>query len=311
MTLVFMLSLFFPAWAQTQDYPAWLAQMEADAVQDGIRLEIVHQALDEVMPDAQVVELDQRQPEKTISFAAYSRGVLNKARIQKGRKAMARHKVLLRDIGAKYGVPPRIIVALWGIESGFGRDMGNFNTIVALTTLAYQGRRADFFRHELLAALHMMQDDPLLRLRGSWAGALGQCQFMPSTFEKYAVDYDGDGRRDVWHDDADALASIAHYLAAEGWKAGTSWGREVRLARPVPSQDVGLETQRSLADWGKLGVRGMDRKPLPSRTLTASLIQPDGPDGRSFLVYDNFRALMRWNRSTYFATTVGLLGDRF
>jgi membrane-bound lytic murein transglycosylase B len=182
----------------------------------------------------------------------------------------------------------------------------------SLATLAYQGRRAAFFRTELINALRILDQEHMRasELRGSWAGALGQCQFMPSTYLRYAVDADGDGHRDIWTNQADALASIANYLAAESWKPELTWGRAVSLRKALPESQTGLGVKHSLAEWQKLGVRNSDGKPLPQKPLQASLVQPDGADGRSFLVYDNFRALMKWNRSTYFATSVGLLADQ-
>jgi membrane-bound lytic murein transglycosylase B len=205
-----------------------------------------------------------------------------------------------------------MIVALWGIESNFGGNTGGFDVIPSLATLAYDGRRAAFFRRELLAALRALDDEKIdsSLMRGSWAGAMGQCQFMPTTYLRHAVDHDGDGRRDIWDNEADVFASIANYLVAEGWQGGRIWGREVRLKRPLPPEEIGLENRRGLAEWSKKGVQTPGGRPLPVAAMEASLIQPDGPGGRSFLVYDNFRALMRWNRSTYFAVSAGLLADR-
>jgi membrane-bound lytic murein transglycosylase B len=151
---------------------------------------------------------------------------------------------------------------------------------------------------------------PVDGLRGSWAGAMGQCQFMPSTYLHYAIDYDNSGRRDIWENQADVFASIANYLAAEGWRPELTWGRAVSLHRALPESQTGLGVKHSLTEWAKLGVSEEGGQPLPKKALEASLIQPDGPGGRSFLVYDNFRALMKWNRSTYFATSVGLLADQ-
>lgn len=316
--LIVVLLLFIipaPALAQQTEpepYGLWLRQLESDAITVGISPKTVHDALDSVTPDGRVIELDRRQPENTISFAAYSKNILSKNRVNAGKKLLAKNAAALRDIQARYGVPPQIVVALWGIESGYGRNIGNFNVIVDLATLAYEGRRADFFRQELIDALRVMDSDQISAsgLRGSWAGAMGQCQFMPSTYLKYAVDNDGDGRRDIWNDKSDTFASIANYLAAEGWRGGMTWGREVRLSRHIPQEEIELQRKRAVAEWRGLGVTTVAGKSLPISDANASLIQPDGAGGRSFLVYDNFGALMRWNRSTYFATTVGLLADR-
>jgi len=219
---------------------------------------------------------------------------------------------LLKTIEAQYGVPPRIVIALWSVESSFGRNTGGYNVIESLATLAFAGRRQAFFRNELLEALRIVDEERMdpSAMNGSWAGAMGQSQFMPSTYRRHAVDHDGDGHRDIWENERDVFASMANYLAAEGWQRSLTWGREVRLSKPLPESEIGLDRRRTLAEWNRLGVRTLGGKPLPKKKIEASLIQPDGPGGRSFLVYDNFRALMRWNRSTYFATTVGLLADK-
>lgn len=311
-----LICLFFllcatPAWADSA-YRAWLAAMEDEAIQSGISPDTVHAALDGVTPNERVIELDQQQPEHTMTFDRYVHHVATPERIRLGRKLFEENEEELRAVARRTGVPPQVIVALWGIESSFGHASGDFDIIESLATLAFQGRRADFFRAELISALRILDQEHMQAsdLRGSWAGAMGQCQFMPSTYLRYAVDGDGDGKRDIWDSQSDVWASIGTYLAAEGWNAELTWGREVELEKDAPDSEVGLEHQRPLAEWTAMGVRSVDGSPLPDRALQASLIQPDGPDGRSFLVYDNFRALMRWNRSTYFATTVGLMADR-
>jgi membrane-bound lytic murein transglycosylase B len=183
--------------------------------------------------------------------------------------------------------------------------------VSALATLADEGRRSAYFRGVVLAALrilaqgHIRADD----MTGSWAGAMGQCQFMPSTFLGYAVDYDGDGRRDIWNDRADVLASIANYIARLGWRGGEGWGREVLLPRSFDPRFTGLEVKRPTGEWGRLGVRSIDAGPLSARESEASLVMPDGASGPAFLVYDNFRTIMKWNKSTYFAAAVGYLAD--
>jgi membrane-bound lytic murein transglycosylase B len=300
----------------TAPYGAWLDALEQEAIASGISPEIVHGALDAAMLDPRVVELDRKQPETTATFADYSRRILSPERIAEGRAALAQNEGVLNGVSQRYGVPPQIILALWGIESHFGRDSGSYEIVDSLATLAYEGRRADFFRGQLLDALRILDRTHMspADLRGSWAGAMGQCQFMPSTYLKYAVAYDvsgaGGSAGDIWKNRADVFASIANYLAAEDWQAGAGWGREVDPGDQVTSTDIGPDHVMPLADWDARGVRDLDGTPLPGSDITAALIQPDGSDGRSFLVYDNFRALMRWNRSSYFALTVGLFADR-
>jgi len=309
MTVVFCF-VFFPAHAA--DFPTWLQGLEQSAIEAGIAPEVVHAALDTTEPDERVIELDQKQPEKTVTFDHYAHHIVSPERVAQGQRLLDDYADVLDGVSRRTGVPPQVIVALWGIESSFGHDSGHYNIVNSLATLAYEGRRADFFRKELLDALRILDQEhiPASSLRGSWAGAMGQCQFMPSTYLRYAADGDGDGRRDIWNNTSDVFDSIAHYLAAEGWDADLTWGREVELEQDISADDIGLDHKHPLAEWAAKGVRSLGGGALPKRDLEASLVQPDGADGRSFLVYDNFRALMRWNRSTYFATAVGLLADR-
>jgi len=305
----------FSVWADPlpqTNYAIWLQQMEQEAIASGITSQTVHEALDTSMPDDRVVALDQKQPETTVTFDHYSRRIVSPDRIEEGQRLLDEYGDALDQIAQQYGVSPEVIVALWGMESSFGRDSGHFNIVDSLLTLAYEGRRAELFRKELIEALRILDQEhiPATSLRGSWAGAMGQCQFMPSTYLRYAVDYDHDGHRDIWTNSRDVFASIANYLAAEGWNPNLTWGREVELDNEINANEIGLDRQHSLQEWAAMGVHSLGGNDLPNKPLQASLIQPDGADGRSFLVYDNFRALMRWNHSTYFATAVGLLADR-
>ncbi len=297
---------------RTSGFAQWLQQLEQEAIANGISPATAQTVLDHAMLDDRVIVLDQKQPESTATFESYLHHTITPDRVREGRRLLDKYGDVLDAISQRYGVAPEVIVALWGMESSFGHNSGDFSVVDSLMTLAYEGRRADFFRKELFNALRIIDAEhvPAEELRGSWAGAMGQCQFMPSTYLRYAVDYDNNGQRDIWDNTPDVLASIANYLAAEGWRNDLTWGREVTLGKDVPTQEAGLDHQHSLAEWQQSGVRSLDGSALPDKPLQASLIQPDGPDGRSFLVYDNFRALMRWNRSTYFATTVGLLADR-
>lgn len=295
------------------DFRAFIAGVRRDAAANGIGAR-GQAALNNVQFEQSVIDLDQKQPESRITFAKYAKSTVTPARIAKGRQLMAEHAALLQKTSARYGVPARFIVALWAKETDFGRNTGGENVIDALATLAYEGRRATFFRSELLNALkivdqgHVRADDML----GSWAGAMGQCQFMPSSFFKYGADGDGDGRVDIWNDEADVFASTANYLHTEGWNPAIGWGREVHLTRSLDPAMIGLDkTPLRLSEWQRAGVRALDGAPLPSRDITASLIQPDGNGGRTFLVYDNYRIIMHWNKSTYFATSIGLLADAF
>jgi membrane-bound lytic murein transglycosylase B len=197
------------------------------------------------------------------------------------------------------------------MESDFGRITGNYMVVSSLATLAYDGRRGPYFRSELISALRILDQGNVGvgAMTGSWAGAMGQCQFMPSTFLRYAVDYDGDGRRDIWGDRADVLGSIANFLAHLGWRNGESWGRRVLLPAGFDSRWTGLGVRRPTGEWSRMGVKSLNAGPLGAREIEASLVMPDGAGGPALLVYDNFRTIMRWNKSTYFAAAVGYLAD--
>lgn len=292
-----------------EDFSAWLAGLRAEARASGIGERTLDRALAGLAPIPRVIELDQRQPEGRMTFVEYRRRVVSDARIEKGRRLLAENRELLARVEGQSGVPAAVIVALWGIESNFGENTGGFPVIGALATLAHDGRRASFFRGELLSALRILDagDIGVEAMKGSWAGAMGQSQFMPSTFLGYAVDGDGDGRRDIWTSKADIFASMANYLRAMGWDRRYIWGREVRAGRGVEAN--GLDEKRSLARWQRAGVRRADGGDLPAVAIDASLLRMDDGAGPSYLVYDNFRVIMRWNRSTYFATSVGLLAD--
>jgi membrane-bound lytic murein transglycosylase B len=301
-----------PVLAADQDFPTWLAAFRQDALAAGIHPATLDAAFTGVAPLPHVLELDQRQPETTITFDTYITRVVSDARIQAGRQHMADDSQLLADVGAKYGVQPRFIVALWAIETDFGRVQGDYPIIASLATLAYDGRRGALFRRELIAALKILDQGRIRpeELRGSWAGAMGQTQFMPSTFLAYAVDYAGTGKQDIWHDKRDALASIANYLANLGWSADYTWGRQVKPPAGLDPALLGGQALKSVDQWSALGVRRLDGGALPQAAIEAGLVQPGGPGGPTLLVYGNFRAIMKWNRSLYFATAVSYLADR-
>jgi membrane-bound lytic murein transglycosylase B len=299
--------------AQEQDFTSWLDGLRREALTQGMSEQTLNQALGALWPSAKILALEERQPEHTITLATYLRRVVPAGRVKAARQRLARHRSLLEKISAQYGVQPQFIVALWAIESDFGRNMGKTPIVGALATLAHGAKRPhrrELFRTELLAALRILdqQAAPLEKLVGSWAGALGQCQFMPTNFLTLAVDYDQDQRRDIWHSQADVFASIAHFLSQKGWVLDQTWGREVKLPAKFDQQLIGLEVEKPLADWQELGVRRADGGDLPARNLSASLVQPD--QGRTFLVYGNFRVLREWNRSSYFGLAVGQLADR-
>lgn len=300
-----------PASANQQDFATWLAVLRDEALGTGISPRTLDEALSNVQLIGRVLELDRRQPEFTLTFRDYLNRVVNDARVEKGRRLLDENRALLERIGREYGVQPRFIVALWGIESDFGRLTGGYPVIDALATLAYDGRRSAFFRKELINALKILDGGHIAatQMMGSWAGAMGQSQFMPSSFLSFAVDYDGDGRRDIWYTLPDVFASIANYLSRSGWNRDQTWGRAVSLP---PNFDAGLtdlSVTKPLGGWNTAGVRRPDGGKLPDRDITASVIRPGGGED-AFLVYDNYRVIMKWNRSQFFATAVGTLADR-
>jgi membrane-bound lytic murein transglycosylase B len=305
-----LVALHGHATAQSVPFEDWLAQFRQEAAAEGISAATL-KALDGLQPIPRVIELDRRQPEGRLTFRDYNQRVLSPSRIERGRQLMREHRALLDRVAADYGVQPRFIVALWGIESSYGSFTGEYPVVGALATLAHDGRRAAFFRKELLQALRILDQGDIVpaQMTGSWAGAMGQSQFMPSSYLAHAVDYDGDGRRDIWTSPPDVFASIANYLAKAGWNARHTWGRQVQLSNHLQAEAAGLEVVKPLPEWHALGVKRSDGDDLPLVALDASLLRMDDAEGPAYLVYNNFRVLMAWNRSTYFALTVGELAD--
>jgi membrane-bound lytic murein transglycosylase B len=306
-----MLGLAGPAHAQAGDFTAWLAGLKRDAAAQGVPAATLDKALTGVEPLPRVLELDQKQPESTLTLARYLSNVVKPERIEKGRKLKVQDRAVLRSVSKRYGVPPKVIMALWAVESGFGASMGSFRVVEALATLAFDGRRPELFRSELINALKILSRGRFESedLKGSWAGAMGQVQFMPSTYLRYAVAYDHGGQPDIWNRHGDVFASAANYLSTLGWKRDESWGREVVLPARFDSRLIGLPVRHSVTEWSKLGVRRLGGGKLPTSSIAGSIVQPDGPGGRAFLVYDNFRVIMKWNHSTYFAVAVNMLAD--
>ena len=313
-----------PSEATRPSFSEWLAGVRADALERGIRPEIVDAALATVEePEPTVIERDRAQAETVLPLERYISRQLKPKVIRTAQEMYTRHRKVLDEVGQRYGVSPRIIVGIWGLESNFGKFSGVRPTIGALATLAWDPRRSAFFRGELLDAMEILDrgDIDVSRMRGSWAGAMGQPQFMPSSYLKWAQDFDEDGRTDIWSSPADVFASIANYLKAHGWKAGQTWGREVKTLRVVEKTIANDVERRSgscvarrdmtvalpMARWQKLGVRLKNGGALPTTDLTASLV---AGSSRSFLVYDNYDALLEYNCAHSYAISVALLADR-
>lgn len=293
-------------------FEEWLALLRVDAREAGVSDATIAKALSDVQLREKIVKADRNQPEFKMTYPIYKQKVVTAGRVAKGKRLWQEHKPLLDEIGAYYGVQPRFIVALWGIESSYGRYTGGFSVINALATMAYDGRRAAFFRKELLEALHIIDEGHITYedMKGSWAGAMGQSQFMPSSFRAYAVDWNKDGKTDIWGTKADVFASIANYLKQARWRDDLTWGRQVSLPDGFDGSDLATDKiVKSMDDWRALGVKNSDGSPLPERNLSSRLILPDGEEELAFIAYSNFDSILRWNRSNYFALAVGALSD--
>lgn len=316
-TLILLSAGTIPARA-AGDFQIWLNEFKAEAIQKGIRPETVDTALAGVQPIDRVLELDRKQPEFSMTFDSYIARVVSPQRIARGRALLAEERPLLDAVAERYGVPAPVIVAMWGIESDFGRITGNFETVHALATLAYDGRRGRYFRGELMNALTMIDRNNLsvVEMTGSWAGAMGQCQFMPSTYLSYAVDWDGDGKADIWTNRADVFASAANYLSRAGWDPAQGWGRRVLPPEHgIAEILIGADQKRAQTEWARLGLRNADGTPLAPGEGDAFLIRAETGKGNDrgagplYLVGNNFQVFMRWNKSTFFALAAGSLAD--
>ncbi len=295
----------------SESFDDWKASFKGKATSIGVPGEWVDSYVGGVTPIKRVIELDGKQPEGEISFEEYKDRVVTNDRVKRGKILLRQNYLKLKEIEALYGVPAEVVVALWGIETSYGQNTGGFQVIPALASLAWDGRRREFFENELIYAMTIVADGhiPYEHMMGSWAGAMGQNQFMPSSFMKYAVDHNGDGRRDIWKTNADIFASTSNYLKKNGWEKGGVWGRSVYIPEPLPKELVGYKIRKPLSFWKERGVQSfLDDLPGKPSTLT-SIIQPDGEAGATYIVYNNYQTIMDWNRSTYFATSVGLLAD--
>jgi membrane-bound lytic murein transglycosylase B len=316
-----------PAQAEVNkgSFEKYAASLKQEALQKGYSKTLVNDVFASLKHYQSAVVADKKQPEFTETLDTYLPKRISKQRISLARKYYKENQQELEAIGKKYGVQPRFIVALWGLESSFGKIMGNYSVPSALATMAYDGRREAFFKSEFFLALDILQQGhvKLADMKGSWAGAMGQSQFMPSAFMSYAQDGDGDGHINIWQSRSDAFASIANYLKTRGWDDSQTWGREVKVPKnfdfsyviPKGSKDRTqwlqwwAKSERSLAAWQTLGVRTTEGKALPTRDLKAALVMPDDEHGRVYLAYSNYQTLMHWNRSYYFVTSVGYLAD--
>ncbi len=300
-----------PVLAQ-DDFGGFLNGLRAEARRAGIREATLQQAFAGVQPNQHVIELDRRQPEFTLTWPEYRARLLPDSRLQAAQENYARERGLLAQIEGRFGVDPLIIMGIWGIESAFGANKGNYRLIEALSTLAWEGRRAAYFRTELINALRILDQGDVTpaRLTGGYAGAMGQPQFMPSSYLRYAVDFDGDGRRDIWDDKADVFGSIANYLAKSGWHRGEPWAQAVRLPAGFDTAAAGRDNRRSLGDWMRAGVRRRDGSGFERPEMLGAVVVPGGAGpGEGYMTYANFNVIRRYNPSDFYALAVGLLGE--
>ncbi len=298
--------------SEGEKFTSWLRDFKNEALLDGVSLKTLEASLAGVKYNELVIKLDRNQPEFRLSLKEYLDRTVSEIRVVKGKQELRNNSVLLAEVAERYGVQTRFLVALWGIETDFGRVTGSFPIVEALATLSYDPRRSAFFKKELLDALHVVDDGyvSLDKLEGSGAGAIGFLQFLPSVFRKYGVDYNNDGHIAIWENSADLFGTGANYLAASGWNPKWTWGREVVVPVSLADNLLGLDRKLSLTKWQDIGVRKISGANLPAVDIDASLIKPDQHAPRYFLVYNNFRVLMKWNRSTYYALAVGLLSDQ-
>jgi membrane-bound lytic murein transglycosylase B len=304
-----------PVNANDERFADWLTAFRLDAMKAGIKSSTFDRAMKGVTPDPDVIAADQSQPEFVKPVWEYLDRALSEKRVERGKALLVENKALLDRLEAKYGVDRHVLVSVWGLESNFGDHMGTQSVLRSLATLGFEGRRPDFGRSQLIAALKIVQNGDIQpeEMMGSWAGAMGQTQFIPTTYLAHAVDFDGDGRRDIWHSTADTLASTARYLQVSGWQTGGHWGFEVTMPKNFDYALADMALTKPIGEWRKLGLKRADGRAFPATDTEekASLLLPAGYRGPAFLVLNNFRTILVYNASTSYALAVSLLADRF
>lgn len=296
-------------------YTKWLNDLKEEMIERGISektIDLAYGENDYYHPDPEVVKIDRKQIEFVLTSTEYLNRVVNAKKVAKAREKYKQLYPLFKDMEKKYGVQVSYLIAFWGMETNFGQNFGNYEVIDALTTLSYDKRRPKFFKEELYQALTIIdkwQVEPK-QMEGSWAGAMGHFQFMPSTFNAYAVDYNGDGKIDIWHSFEDAIASAANYLSSMGWKPGQNWGMKVSLPWNFDYAMSGRDVKKTVKEWRKIGVKTKNNKKLelPDDEMV-SIILPEGRKGAAYLIRENFRKIMNWNRSENYALAIGMLAD--
>lgn len=293
-------------------FPTCLANLQTRARGEGLSEQTINNTMASLQFVPRVIELDQSQPEFSQTFTNYFSNRATDWRVNKGRRLLKKHRVLLDKLAQQYGVPPQYILSFWGLETNYGSYKGKMTVLDSLATLACEPRRRDYFTTELMQALKLKEKYGFdsRAMVGSWAGAMGHTQFMPSAYAKYAIDADGDGKAELWNSTEDALTSAANFLQHLGWQRNERWGREVLLPRNFGYQHLGAKQAQPLSYWAAQSVLQTNGRPLPAVDMQAALYLPSGHTGPAFLGYENFNVIMRWNRSEFYAISVGHLADR-
>ena len=312
--ITILIIIYIKMVSATEDkvFQIWKSDLKKEAITLGVKNDTFDKVFSTVKIIDKVIELDRRQPERKITFQEYLNKALSFKRIKLGREKYINYKKELDAVSKKYNVQGRFIVAIWGVETNYGSYTGKFSLISSLTTLAFDGRRSKLFRKQLLDALIIIEKENinLHEMLGSWAGAMGQSQFMPSSYIRYAQDYDNDGIKDIWSSHLDIFASIANYLKSYDWDNSKTWGREVTIKeKDFDKLNLDDLKNKSLNHWKTKGVKKSNGEELPHVDILATLIMPDGFKGKKFLVYNNFKIIKKYNNSNYYALSVGLLSD--
>ena len=295
-----------------EQFASCTAALADKAKQEGVSQQIIDDVFPRLIHQDRVIELDRSQPEFVQTFPGYFSKRVTDWRTEKGKEMYAKHEKLLHELSDKYGVPPHYLLAFWGLETNFGSYKGKMPVLDSLATLACDKRRSKYFTQEFLVAVKLMEREKLQKedMIGSWAGAMGHTQFMPSAYTHYAIDGDGDGQINLWASEEDALSSAANFLASLGWERSFRWGREVQLPENFDYQESGYKNRKPLSEWNTQGVKKADGSELGEGDTTAYVIVPAGHNGPAFIAYQNFRVIMRWNNSEFYAIAVGVLADR-
>jgi membrane-bound lytic murein transglycosylase B len=304
-----LLSSATAAVAQDSDFRACLDKIKTEAVRQGVPASVADTAFRGLTPDQKVIDLDSRQPEFTLTYGKYVGSAISQERISRGQQKLAQHKPLLDQLQQEYGIPPQYLMSFWGLETNYGGFMGDFSVVRSVTTLACMTKRQAFFSNEAVQALKILSMNHMTaaQMKGSWAGAMGNMQFMPSTFTRWAVDRDGNGKTDIWTSVPDALTSAANFLRGIGFKPGLPSSDEVVLPSNFPLDQADTTVEKPVRQWQAMGVRLMGNRPLPNSDELSSILLPAGVRGPAFIIYPNFKAVMNWNRSTLYALAVGIL----